>query len=92
MNVIHTCVYLNECVRASVRACERAYVRASHLSVVMSRGICVAATRNVMTNSKSMKGSRESHVFRHRPFVAMGDSAVNSVWTLRSARMQAQFV
>ena len=39
----------------------------------MSSGICAPATRNVMTNSITMKGSRRVHVLTHGPEVASGD-------------------
>ena len=64
----------------------------SHLRVIMSSGICVPATTNVMTNSMSMKGlSVLQSVCLHTPLVASGDM-VTSDPRFMFSRMQAQSV
>ena len=47
--------------------------KGSYLKVTISSGICAPATRKVITNNMTMKGSSRRHVFLHGPLVANGD-------------------
>ena len=62
----------------------------TRLSVTISSGICAPATKKVITNSMTMKGSNRRHAFLHGPLVANGDMITSFDTDGRMSWIQAQ--